>query len=197
MSDPGASALALAQASGFDDPVGNLGRGWGAMLDMSPRDKATFWSGIVAGSVVGPKLTGLPGRVSGVASGAKIGGLGRRAAGLTEPVRLPTGSFSVVDMSTFPVPGLAPTGPLRMVDGAEYASARSAANAANRAIRRDAEAAGVSIKSMHVHEVQPVKFGGSPTDLGNKVLLPDQVHYQISGWWLHLQRNIERSGIGR
>jgi hypothetical protein len=50
--NPGGSAEALLNASGLNDPFGNLGRGWDAMWAMSPHDKAEFWSSIVSGAAL-------------------------------------------------------------------------------------------------------------------------------------------------
>lgn len=41
-----------------------------------------------------------------------------------------------------------------------------------------------------IHEVHPVKFGGSPTDLGNKVAILPAEHWQISAFWKALQREL-------
>jgi len=42
-----------------------------------------------------------------------------------------------------------------------------------------------------IHEVVPVKFGGSPTDLLNKQGLPAPLHYKATTWFGRLQRLIE------
>ena len=63
----------------------------------------------------------------------------------------------------------------RSHEGAEYDAARSAANAANGTIRREQGLVG---QAVDVHEIQPVKFGGSATDPANKVVLPRDVHRQ-------------------
>jgi RHS repeat-associated protein len=55
VNDPGGSIDKIAHASGFDDPLGNLGRGWDAMLQMEPYDRAHFWSATVSGAA-GTKL---------------------------------------------------------------------------------------------------------------------------------------------
>lgn len=88
-----------------------------------------------------------------------------------------------LDYSTFPVEGLAPTGPLQLVDGGAYAAARAAANQANRQIRLDAGRAGFDPTGYDVHEIQPVKWGGNPVDPANKVLLPSQLHIEVTSWW--------------
>jgi hypothetical protein len=48
---------------------------------------------------------------------------------------------------------------------------------------------------MHIHEIQPVKFGGSPTDPANKMLLPAAEHVGPGGvhaqFWTPLQQYLE------
>lgn len=45
---------------------------------------------------------------------------------------------------------------------------------------------------MEIHEIQPVKFGGSPTDISNKIPLPTSVHRsEVTPWWNDMQRSIE------
>jgi hypothetical protein len=79
------------------------------------------------------------------------------------------GSFSVIDWTGYPASIPRPTGPLRVLTGEEYAAARALANETNAGIR---EANGLEGSGLHIHEIQPVKFGGSPTDMANKMLLP-------------------------
>lgn len=74
------------------------------------------------------------------------------------------------------------------MEGAEYDAARTAANRANAAIRREQGLVG---RPVEVHEIQPVKFGGSPTDPANKVILPRDVHrQQITPWWNQMQKDL-------
>lgn len=99
-----------------------------------------------------------------------------------------SGSFSIVDWSGYPASVPMPQGPFRLLEGSEFNAARDAANAANSAIRRQQGLVGMPVD---VHEVNPVKFGGSPTDLANKVVLPRDVHrQQVTPWWNQLQRDI-------
>jgi len=42
-----------------------------------------------------------------------------------------------------------------------------------------------------IHEIQPVKFGGSPTDPANKIALTPQEHYPLTTWWKRFQRGLE------
>jgi len=101
---------------------------------------------------------------------------------------VPSGSFSISDWSTYPAGVPRPQGPLRIVEGAEYDAARAAADKANAAIRKEQGLVG---QPVDVHEIQPVKFGGSPTDSANKVNLPRDVHrQQVTPWWNQLQKDI-------
>lgn len=101
----------------------------------------------------------------------------------------PTGSFSISDWSGYPAGVPRPQGPFRMVEGAEYDAARKAANKANASIRREQGLVG---QPVDVHEVQPVKFGGSPTDPANKVVLPRDTHrQQVTPWWNQLQKDLD------
>ena len=102
----------------------------------------------------------------------------------------------VTDWSTFPDVALAPRGSsLRILpDGAGYDAARASANMANRLVRADARAAGIDPTGMEVHEKLPVKFGGDPVDPNNKVLLPAEIHREITSWWAALLRSMEGGG---
>ncbi len=96
------------------------------------------------------------------------------------------GSFSIGDWSGYPQGAPQPQGPFRLLEGEEFETARDTANAANKAIH-DADP---SLAGQHIHEVQPVKFGGSPTDPANKIPLSPQAHQPFTNWWNALMRNI-------
>jgi RHS repeat-associated protein len=99
------------------------------------------------------------------------------------------GEFSIIDWSGYPTVGGVPrpAGPFRLLEGEEYSAARSAANAANRQLHTDAEGL---LKGLQIHEVQPVKFGGSPVDPANKVALDPLDHAKYTVWWNRLQRGL-------
>jgi hypothetical protein len=79
---------------------------------------------------------------------------------------------------------------LRILSPAEYAEARAAADTMNAAIRRELPL--WSNAGLEWHEIKPVIFGGSPTDLANKIPLPRGFHRsQVSPWWLNLQRSVK------
>jgi RHS repeat-associated protein len=110
--------------------------------------------------------------------------LGQRGSS-PEPA-YPEGSFSISDWSDYPG-NVRPTGPFRILEGAEYDQARDAASAANDAMRRINRPA---YQGNQIHEIQPVKFGGSPTDMANKLVTPTPLHYQYTSWWNQLQRDL-------
>jgi hypothetical protein len=102
------------------------------------------------------------------------------------------GEFSITNSKweQYPTDGNVPKpeGPFRMVEGQEYADALKAKNAANAKMH----AADPSLKGKHIHEIKPVKFGGSPTDPNNKVVLDPDVHSQYTTFWNTLQGWIYR-----
>ncbi|KAB2910832.1 MAG: hypothetical protein F9K40_01875 [Kofleriaceae bacterium] len=98
----------------------------------------------------------------------------------------PEGSFSIFDWSGYPAGAPKPTGPFRLLQGAEYEAARDAADKANKALH----AANPALRGLDIHEIHPVKFGGSPTDVANKVALPRAQHAPITRWWNQLQRTL-------
>lgn len=100
------------------------------------------------------------------------------------------GSFSISDWTGYPAGVPKPQGPFRLVEGEEYNAARNAANKANAMIRQEQGLVG---QPVDVHEINPVKFGGSPTDPANKVVLPRDVHrQQVTPWWNQLQKGLGR-----
>jgi hypothetical protein len=42
-----------------------------------------------------------------------------------------------------------------------------------------------------IHEVKPVKFDGSPTDLANKLFLDRLEHARFTAWWNRLMRELQ------
>jgi hypothetical protein len=100
------------------------------------------------------------------------------------------GSFSVIDWSAYPagVPRPPAGTTYRLLTGADYTAARRLADNANALLRRQ----GLVPAGYQVHEIVPVKFGGSPTDPANKVYLPITTHQtQVSPWWYRVQRAVE------
>lgn len=50
-------------------------------------------------------------------------------------------------------------------------------------------------KGLQIHEIHPVKFGGSPTDLLNKVFLTPEEHRLYNTFWFKLQLNKMKKSI--
>ncbi|WP_431612368.1 DUF6443 domain-containing protein [Chryseobacterium sp. 'Rf worker isolate 10'] len=100
------------------------------------------------------------------------------------------GAFSVADWTNYPSAIPKPTGPFRILEGAEYEAARKAANKANQAMRKaDPEA----YKGLEIHEIHPVKYGGSATDPMNKIAIPRDYHRKIvTPWWNDNMRSIKK-----
>jgi RHS repeat-associated protein len=141
---------------------------------------------VVAGSAQATALT--------AAAGVAVGAAGVNAGiAVIESVASPhgianlvEGAFSIIDWRGYPG-GKPPSGPFRLLQGQEYEKARGAANSANRAIHRLQE----SLKGLDIHEIHPVKFGGSPTDPANKVGLTRKQHAQFTAWWNQLMKDIQ------
>jgi RHS repeat-associated protein len=100
------------------------------------------------------------------------------------------GSFSISNWEGYPniEGGAKPEGPFRLLEGSEYQDARNAADQINRAIRN---ANPDLLEGLHIHEIQPVKFGGSPTDLFNKILLTPAEHIEYTNYWNAMMRAIK------
>lgn len=100
------------------------------------------------------------------------------------------GSFSVADWSSYPSAIPMPTGPFKILEGAEYDAARKAANKANQAIRK---ANPEAYKGLEIHEIHPVKYGGSAIDPANKIAIPRDYHRKfVTPWWNNNMRSIKK-----
>lgn len=98
------------------------------------------------------------------------------------------GAFSIFDWKGYPEGIPKPSGPFNLLEGDAYKDARAAADSANRALH----AADPSLKGLDIHEVQPVKFGGNPTDVANKIAIPREMHSPVSNWWSGVQRQLKK-----
>ncbi len=98
------------------------------------------------------------------------------------------GAFSIINWAKYLSGIPSPTGPFRLLQGDEYDAATAAANGANRALRAGDPAA---YAGKQIHEIQPVKFGGSPTDPANKLALSPQDYAAATTWWNQLMRQLQ------
>jgi RHS repeat-associated protein len=112
----------------------------------------------------------------------------KSAAVESAPSNVPERSFSLTPeaWNGYPPNAPKPTGPFRVIRGEEYRAARKAANSANNALHKGDP----TLKGKEIHEVQPVKFGGSATDPKNKIAVTPDEHRELNGFWGGLQRMI-------
>lgn len=87
--------------------------------------------------------------------------------------------FFIKDWSEYPEGIPKPKGPFRILEGEEYNNARDLANKTNANIHKTRP----DLKGAQIHEIHPVKFGGSPTDIENKVALSPKEHAKYTTYW--------------
>jgi hypothetical protein len=133
--------------------------------------------------LLGGSERGIVGPLESVATAAE-----RRAA----EAAFKPGTFSITDWSGYKEFLPRPEGPFRILDREEYDQARSAADRINEKLHRTDPA---TYEGKHIHEIHPVKFGGSPTDPKNKIALSPEDHYAVNAWWARLQRNVQTGKV--
>ncbi|PJE04638.1 MAG: hypothetical protein CK427_02370, partial [Leptospira sp.] len=106
-----------------------------------------------------------------------------------EAAKAGEGEFSIIDWTGYPDDLPKPSGPFKILDGVEYDNARKAANNANAKIHRN----NPDVKGMDIHEIQPVKFNGSPIDPENKIPLKRSEHSKVTSWWNKFQKRFLRN----
>ena len=105
------------------------------------------------------------------------------------------GTFRITDWSDYPddyvpMPDTDTVWTLRIGD--DYEKARDAADTVNKAIRKKDNYH--SKNQLEIHEIIPVKFGGSPTDISNKVGIQGKAHRRyVTPWWNSIQAEAERA----
>ncbi len=93
--------------------------------------------------------------------------------------------FNRLDWSEYPEGAKKPKGYYRLLEGDEYDAARKVANDVNRNIHKmNPEYAGLQI-----HEIHPVKFGGSPSNWNNKVVLTPSEHAKYTVFWNRIMKD--------
>ena len=99
----------------------------------------------------------------------------------------PDGEIEITDWKGYPENGPKPEGKLQIIDGDEYQQARNVANKENSAIHRN----NPELKGKDIHEIQPIKFNGSPTERSNKIVLSRREHSRYTRFWNEVQRQVE------
>ena len=117
---------------------------------------------------------------------------------LIEIVDADAGTFRINDWSEYPddyVPLPDKSKEWVLLEGDAYDLARKQANEANRNIRQ--EDSYYSENGLEIHEIEPVKFGGSPTNPNNKTAIQGQAHRRyVTPWWNKI-RDAVKKGLNK
>ena len=120
-------------------------------------------------------------------SGSKSG-----SSSIVEIVDEEKGTFIIKDWSDYPddyVPVPDQNKVWTFLEGDEYNSARDSANIFNRNMR--AADPYYANNGLEIHEIEPVKMGGSPTDINNKTAIQSQVHRRyVTPWWSKIKKGL-------
>ena len=93
-------------------------------------------------------------------------------------------TFEIPDWTGYPDDVPKPEGSFRLLEGEEYERAREEANKANQELHK----LHPEWDGLEIHEIKPVKFGGSPTDIANKIALAPEKHAGYTVFWNNLLR---------
>ncbi len=88
------------------------------------------------------------------------------------------GAFEIDDWTGYP-DAQKPKGPFIIIEGDEYEFARKIANQTNSNLHKKYN----SIEGLQIHELHPVKFGGNPSDIGNKIVVTPKEHAKYTVFW--------------
>lgn len=94
-------------------------------------------------------------------------------------------SFYIEDWSEYP-DAPKPEGPFTLLEGEEYNYARKLANKINTSLHKQYS----ELDGLQIHEMHPVKFGGSPTDIDNKIALTPKEHAKYTAFWNKVLREM-------
>lgn len=97
------------------------------------------------------------------------------------------GTFEIEDWKDYPSTAK-PKGPFRILEGEEYDDARKLANRINANIHAQRP----DLAGMQIHEMHPMKFGGSPTDIDNKIVLSPKEHTRYTAFWNRILREQQK-----
>lgn len=122
-------------------------------------------------------------------SGSKSG-----SSSIVEIVDEEKGTFIIKDWSDYPddyVPVPDQNKVWTFLEGDEYNSARDSANIFNRNMR--AADPYYANNGLEIHEIEPVKMGGSQTDINNKTAIQSQVHRRyVTPWWNKIRDEVKK-----
>ena len=113
---------------------------------------------------------------------------------IVEIVDKEKGTFIIKDWSNYPddyVPVPDKNKVWTFLEGDEYNSARDSANTFNRNMR--SADSYYADNGLEIHEIEPVKMGGSPTDINNKTAIQSQVHRgYVTPWWNKIRDEVKK-----
>ena len=116
------------------------------------------------------------------------------SSSIVEIVDEEKGTFIIKDWSDYPddyVPVPDQNKVWTFLEGDEYNSARDSANIFNRNMR--AADPYYANNGLEIHEIEPVKMGGSPTDINNKTSIQSQVHRRyVTPWWNKIRDEVKK-----
>ena len=116
------------------------------------------------------------------------------SSSIVEIVDEEKGTFIIKDWSDYPddyVPVPDQNKVWTFLEGDEYNSARDSANIFNRNMR--AADPYYANNGLEIHEIEPVKMGGSPTDINNKTAIQSQVHRRyVTPWWNKIRDEVKK-----
>lgn len=139
---------------------------------------------------------GLEGAIAGslerAAAGAARKGAAEIAAKTAVETAIKPGSFSIIDWPGYLGRVPRPKGPFRLIEGEEYDDSRNAADRINEKLHKSGSE---TYEGKNIHEIHPIKFGGSSTDLTNKIALSPEDHYAVNAWWGRLQRDLRTGKV--
>ena len=145
---------------------------------------------------VGKAGKGLEGAAKGAESAAEDAGkvVESGSSSIVEIVDEEKGTFIIKDWSDYPddyVPVPDQNKVWTFLEGDEYNSARDSANIFNRNMR--AADPYYANNGLEIHEIEPVKMGGSPTDINNKTAIQSQVHRRyVTPWWNKIRDEVKK-----
>ena len=156
---------------------------------------ADFVTGVVIGEILDGIMAAIQNRLRSIFANydaAMREAFESGSSSIVEIVDEEKGTFIIKDWSDYPddyVPVPDQNKVWTFLEGDEYNSARDSANIFNRNMR--AADPYYANNGLEIHEIEPVKMGGSPTDINNKTAIQSQVHRRyVTPWWSKIKKGL-------
>ncbi|WP_252238413.1 RHS repeat-associated core domain-containing protein [Clostridium sp. VAP51] len=118
----------------------------------------------------------------------------QQSSSRVEIIDTESGTFKIIDWSEYPdeyVPMPNQDKTWTFLQGGDYDEARKSANKFNSNLRRSDTY--YKDNKLEIHEVEPVKFGGSPTDVNNKTTIQSKAHRKyVTPWWNKIRDEVKK-----